>query len=244
MPERAALAKRVTEFRKAAKESQLKFAEHTGISADEISLIERGAVNVTLDTLQKLAAYMDTTVSELLYVERDDHDMEKHLTPIYDLLRRLGITANYIGFLHAAYAVSLCADRPERLLLVTKWLYPEVAKQYKTTWKAVERNLRRTVCIAWQENRPLLEQLACRTLSQKPRTSQFLAILAASLDTGPLAVHGLSEAVTFAGEDDNMGMMDEPVYESGRETVVAKDGVPLAELQIGGNDEAPALVTV
>lgn len=53
------------------------------------------------------------------------------LTEIYDLLYQLGVTANYTGFFHTAYAVSLCAEHPERLLLVTKWLYPEVAKQYK-----------------------------------------------------------------------------------------------------------------
>ena len=35
-----------------------------------------------------------------------------------------------------------CAEEPERLLLVTKWLYPDVAKQYGTNWKAVERDIR------------------------------------------------------------------------------------------------------
>ena len=50
------------------------------------------------------------------------------LTEIYDLLYRLGITANYTGFFHMGYAVKLCCERPERLLMVTKWVYPEVAK--------------------------------------------------------------------------------------------------------------------
>ncbi len=123
---------------------------------------------------------------------------------IYDLLYRLGITANYTGFLHMACAVSLCVEQPERLLLVTKWLYPEVAKQYKTNWKAVERNIRTVSCIIWQEGRPLLEELARRHLEQKPRNAQMLAILASSVDTCPLTVHGLGKAVAFPGEDDNM----------------------------------------
>ena len=50
------------------------------------------------------------------------------MTDIYDLLYRLGATANYTGFFHMAYAVWLCVEQPDRLLLVTKWLYPEVAK--------------------------------------------------------------------------------------------------------------------
>ncbi len=109
-------------------------------------------------------------------------------TEIYDLLYQLGVTANYTGFFHTAYAVSLCAEQPDRLLLVTKWLYPEVAKQYHTNWKAVERNIRTVSDIIWRENRPLLERLARRTLSERPRTTQLLAILASSLSSGCLTV--------------------------------------------------------
>lgn len=163
---------------------------------------------------------------------------------IYDLLYRLGATANYTGFFHTAYAISLCAEQPDRRLLVTKWLYPEVAKRYGTNWKAVERNIRTVICIIWQEGRPLLEELAHRHLEEKPRTAQMLAILVSSLDTGPLTVHGLSEAVTLPGEDDDVGVMDEPVNEGRCETVVTKDGVPLAELQVGSDDKAPAFVAV
>ena len=102
---------------------------------------------------------------------------------IFDLLHRLGVTENYIGFFQISYAVSLCVEQPERLLRVTKRLYPEVAKQYNTNWKAVERNIRTVSCIIWQENRPLLERLACRHLERQPRNAQLLSILSASLDT-------------------------------------------------------------
>ena len=166
------------------------------------------------------------------------------MTAVYDLLYQLGVTANYTGFFHMAYAVSLCVEQPDRLLLVTKWLYPEVAKQYSTNWKAVERNIRTVSCIIWRENRPLLEEMAHRHLEQRPRNAQMLAILASSLDTGPLAVHGLGEAVALAGEDDDMGVVDEPVNESRREAVVTEDGVPLAELQVGSDDKAAAFVAV
>ena len=166
------------------------------------------------------------------------------MTDVYDLLYQLGVTANYTGFFHTAYAVSLCVEQPDRLVLVTKWLYPEVAKQYKTNWKAVERNIRTVGSVIWREGRPLLEELAHRRLEEKPRNAQMLAILASSLDTGPLTVHGLGEAVALARENDDMGVVDEPVNEGGREAVVAEDGVPLAEFQVGGDDKTPALITV
>lgn len=165
------------------------------------------------------------------------------MTDIYDLLYRLGVTANYTGFFHTAYAVSLCVEQPDKLLLVTKWLYPEVAKQYQTKWKAVERNIRTVGGIIWRENRLLLEALARHPLEQKPRSAQLLAILAASLN-GPLAVHGLGEAVALTGEDDDVGVVDEPVNESGSQAIIAENGVPLGKLQVGGDDEASPLVAV
>ena len=94
-----------------------------------------------------------------------------------DLLYQLGISANYKGFFHAAYAVSLCMERQDRLLLVTKWLYPDVAKRYRTNWKAVERNIRTVSIIAWKRNRTLLESLVQRPLDRHLCSTEFLALL-------------------------------------------------------------------
>ena len=99
------------------------------------------------------------------------------LSAIYDLLYRLGVTATYTGFFHTSYAVYLTIQQPERLLLVTKWLYPEVAKRYGTSWRCVERNIRTVSGVAWSRSRPLLEELARAPLNAAPGTSRFLAIL-------------------------------------------------------------------
>ena len=94
--------------------------------------------------------------------------MDVSLREIYDLLSRLGVTSNYTGFFHTASALKLCLDSPEALLLVTKQVYPDVAKQYNTNWKAVERNIRTGGGVIWTRSRPLLEQLARRPLAQSP----------------------------------------------------------------------------
>ncbi len=142
------------------------------------------------------------------------------MTIIYDLLYQLGVTANYTGFFHTAYAISLCAEQPDRLLLVTKWLYPEVARQYGTNWKAVERNIRTVSCIIWRENQPLLEELAHRHLDQRPRNAEMLSILVSSLDAVPLAIQGLGEAAE------------------------AKNSDPQAEIQPGDSDETSQVLAV
>ena len=166
---------------------------------------------------------------------------------IYALLYRLGVTANYTGFFQTAFAVRLCMEQPERLLLVTKWVYPDVARQYKTNWKAVERNIRTVNGLVWEQNRPYLEELAGRKLPHKPSNAQLLAILVYRLLSqcaGSLAVHGLGETVALTGEDHDMGVVDQAVNEGGGEAVVPKDSIPLAELQIGGNDEAFPFIAV
>ena len=97
---------------------------------------------------------------------------------IYDALYQLGLTANYTGFFHIAYAVHLAVQSPQRLRLVTKWLYPDVAAYYNTTPAAVERNIRLAVNIAWRCNPGLLSALAGYQLEEKPTAAQFIAILA------------------------------------------------------------------
>ena len=106
---------------------------------------------------------------------------------IYDLLYRLGLTANYTGFFHTSYAVYLAAQQPDRPLLITKWLYPEVARHYNTSWNCVERNIRTVTGVVWKNNRSLLESLAQHPLPKKPTASQFLAILTAQFLQEPAA---------------------------------------------------------
>ncbi len=114
--------------------------------------------------------------------------MEEKYKEIKDLLYKLGLTTNYRGFFYVSYAIALIIEKEERLLLVTKWLYPEVAKRYGTNWKAVERSIRTAGEIMWRENWALLEELADRRLEEQLQTAQLLAILAAAVKReGPQA---------------------------------------------------------
>ena len=110
-------------------------------------------------------------------MDRPANGMEP-LSPIYNLLYNLGVTANYTGFFHTAYAVYLAAREPERLTLVTKWLYPEVAAYYHTTWQSVERSIRTVVAVAWERNPDLISQMSLSpSLTRKPTPKQFLTLL-------------------------------------------------------------------
>ena len=100
---------------------------------------------------------------------------------IYSLLYELGVKADTVAFFHTAYAARLAAEQPQKLLLVTKWLYPEVARHYHTNWKAVERNIRRTTFVVWSNQTDKLEALAEQLLATRPTPTEFLTILSRCL---------------------------------------------------------------
>lgn len=61
-----ALGRAVRRLRTAAGYSQEAFADVVGVHRTYLGLIERGAVNVTLTTLEKLAVALDRTPARLL----------------------------------------------------------------------------------------------------------------------------------------------------------------------------------
>lgn len=99
---------------------------------------------------------------------------------IHELLYRLGVTPNYKGYHQVVAAAEIAAREPGALTLVTKRLYPEVARRYGTTGQAVERNIRLTIKRAWEHDPELLGELAGYPLTKKPTAAKFVAILAAS----------------------------------------------------------------
>ena len=110
--------------------------------------------------------------------------MEVGIEDVYALLRSLGAGSNYKGFFPTADAVWLCVQSEDYLVLVTKRLYPEIARKYGTNWSAVERNIRTVAEVIWERNPVLLAKLAGFPLLQRPRSTQFLDILTASLLRG------------------------------------------------------------
>lgn len=97
---------------------------------------------------------------------------------IHVLLMSLWIATTYIGFYHCAYAVYIATQSPDCLLLVSKWLYHDVATHFGTSWRHVECNIRTASKIAWETNPALVNHLAGYELAGKPKTAHFISILA------------------------------------------------------------------
>ncbi len=99
------------------------------------------------------------------------------------LLAKFGITPNYKGFYFMDSALVHLKEHPEDLLLITKSLYPKVAKKHETTVQAVERNLRTVVAVAWKSNPVLLQEMAGHPMADRPSVSKFLGIVLSSQGT-------------------------------------------------------------
>ena len=94
------------------------------------------------------------------------------------MLNELGVTSNYSGYRQTVAAVLLAMEQPEALSLISKRIYPEVAKQFDSNWRSIERNIRTVLTRVWDDNALQLSLLACAELTKRPTTAQFIRILA------------------------------------------------------------------
>ena len=109
------------------------------------------------------------------------------LTEIYDLLYFLGLRATRTHFFHLSFAIYIAVQNPDRLLSMTKWLHPDVADHYATSWKAVERNIRTAIARVWLSHREELCDLAGYQIDRRPTPSTFIKILAGVLSSNTAA---------------------------------------------------------
>ena len=87
------------------------------------------------------------------------------------ILLRLRITPNYMGYHQMLTAPKIFDANPEALTMVTKWLYPAVAKRHHTNLRRVERNLRTVVKVAWKTDQTFLQEMSLLVLPKQPAVS-------------------------------------------------------------------------
>lgn len=94
-------------------------------------------------------------------------------------LNRMGVSAGIRGFHYIRCAIIKVIEEPEMINAVTKCLYPEVGREYKSTSSRVERAIRHAISSSWEKNgcEVYREMLGCEP-SKRPTNSQFIATLA------------------------------------------------------------------
>lgn len=98
---------------------------------------------------------------------------------MYDFMKELGIPANLKGYNYLVEAIQMLLNDPKMYEgAITKSLYPEIAKKYKTTSNRVERAMRH--CIEVSADRAgvdVMDKIFGMTVSAyrgKPTNSEFI----------------------------------------------------------------------
>ncbi|MBR1742046.1 MAG: sporulation initiation factor Spo0A C-terminal domain-containing protein, partial [Lachnospiraceae bacterium] len=132
----------------------------------------------------KPSVSMETTpvdfVSEGMKKEnkRFSGDLEVDVT---NILLEIGIPAHIKGYQYIREGIIMSFYDRNMLHYITKFLYPAIAKKYKTTSSSVERTIRHAIEIAWRRgDLEILEEIFGNTVSAgkgKPTNSEFMALL-------------------------------------------------------------------
>ena len=106
-------------------------------------------------------------------------DLNSEITAI---LHEIGVPAHIKGYLYLREAIAMVYNNIEILGSITKVLYPEVAKKYRTTSSRVERAIRHAIEVAWNRgNIDAISSIFSYTVSlakSKPTNSEFIAMIA------------------------------------------------------------------
>jgi two-component system response regulator (stage 0 sporulation protein A) len=104
---------------------------------------------------------------------------------VTQIMRDVGVPAHIKGYQYMRDAILMAVKDREIISAVTKRLYPELAKSYKTTPSRVERAIRHAIEVAWNRGRvDTINDLFGYTINTrkgKPTNSEFIAMVADTL---------------------------------------------------------------
>ncbi|MBQ9200452.1 MAG: sporulation transcription factor Spo0A [Lachnospiraceae bacterium] len=125
----------------------------------------------------------------------DEEDIDMEESDIYSgnsiendvtaIIRELGIPAHIKGYQYIREGIIMAINDMNMLNYITKLLYPNIAKKYKTTSSSVERAIRHAIEVAWSRGQiDVIEKMFGYTVSAgkgKPTNSEFIALIADKL---------------------------------------------------------------
>jgi two-component system response regulator (stage 0 sporulation protein A) len=116
------------------------------------------------------------------YTEEKPLNLSASITSI---IHEIGVPAHIKGYMYLREAITMVYNDIELLGSITKVLYPDIAKKFKTTSSRVERAIRHAIEVAWSRgNIDSISSLFGYTVSMskaKPTNSEFIAMVADKL---------------------------------------------------------------
>ena len=139
---------------------------------------------VLLNRVRQIHKYNNQVEDNKEYVLANK-DGEKNVTlkeRITNIMHDLGVPAHIKGYQYLRDAIIMVIEDLEMINGVTKLLYPDIAKKYKTTSSRVERAIRHAIEVAWNRGQiEVIDEIFRYTISNgkgKPTNSEFIAMIA------------------------------------------------------------------
>ena len=113
---------------------------------------------------------------------KDEKNLEALVT---NIIHEVGVPAHIKGYQYLREAIMMVVTNIDVINQITKQLYPEIAKRFKTTPSRVERAIRHAIEVAWGRGQlDSVENIFGYTVSAtkgKPTNSEFIAMIADKL---------------------------------------------------------------
>lgn len=104
---------------------------------------------------------------------------------VTNIIHEVGVPAHIKGYQYLRDGIIMVVNNIEIINQITKQLYPDLAKKYKTTPSRVERAIRHAIEVAWNRGQvETVESIFGYTISSskgKPTNSEFIAMIADKL---------------------------------------------------------------
>lgn len=121
------------------------------------------------------------------YVDINDQSTKEEILEIKvtNIIHEIGVPAHIKGYQYLRDGIIMVVNNIEIINQITKQLYPDLAKKYKTTPSRVERAIRHAIEVAW--NRGQIETVdsifgyTVNSNTGKPTNSEFIAMVADKL---------------------------------------------------------------
>lgn len=122
---------------------------------------------------------------EFVEINTEISSEDKLEIKVTNVIHEIGVPAHIKGYQYLRDGIMMVVNNIEVINQITKQLYPDLAKKYKTTPSRVERAIRHAIEVAW--NRGQLETVEAifgytvNSNKGKPTNSEFIAMIADKL---------------------------------------------------------------
>ena len=130
---------------------------------------------------------LPTKENKANYVEFNIQSSKEEILEIKvtNIIHEIGVPAHIKGYQYLRDGIIMVVNNIEIINQITKQLYPDLAKKYKTTPSRVERAIRHAIEVAWNRGQlDTVESIFGYTVNSnkgKPTNSEFIAMIADKL---------------------------------------------------------------